>query len=257
MAKDTATAPAPRYLEVALAIQHEISALSPNTLLATEEQFASRYSVSRVTVRSALDVLEKNGQISRLRGRGTTVSPHKVTRNFAPLFSFEQDLANQRIKFETKVLSYDARSTPSESIRSRLILPAGSTVGSLSIVRIVYDRVVSHERRHYPPEIAAKLDPRRVKSHDASKMLESLIGAQIAEVDWESEIIAAPGDVTSALEISARTLVLANSYTWRLEKGLPVEAGTIFYRVDRCKFRYELRFSHAQPRSTSNEKGPQ
>lgn len=248
---------APRYLEVALAIQHEISGLSPNALLPTEEQFANRYSVSRVTVRSALDVLEKNGQISRLRGRGTTVSPHKVTRNFAPLFSFEQDLANQGIKFESKVLSYDPRSTPSESIRSRLILPPGSTVGCLSIVRIVYDRVVCHERRHYPPEIAMKLEPRRLKGHDASKMLEGLIGAQIAEVDWESEITSAPGDVASALEISPRTLVLANSYTWRLEKGLPVEAGTIFYRVDRCKFRYELRFSHAQLRSASNEEGPQ
>jgi GntR family transcriptional regulator len=248
MSKITANTPAPRYLAVALAIQHEITGLSPNALLPTEEQFANRYSVSRVTVRSALDLLEKNGQISRLRGRGTTVSPKKITRNFAPLFSFEQDLTNQGIKFETRVLSYEPRSTPSESIRSRLILPPGSTVGCLSIVRIVYDRVICYERRHYPPEIAAKLEPDRVEHHDASETLEDLIGAQIAEVDWESEISSAPGDAASALEISPRTLVLANSYTWRLAKSLPVEAGTIFYRIDRCKFRYELRFSHARPR---------
>lgn len=79
-------------------------------------------------------------------------------------------------------------------------------------------------------------------------MLENLVGAQIAEVDWESEIKSPSGDVAEALDITPRTLVLENNYTWRLATGAPIEAGTISYRIDRCKFKYETTFSHLRPR---------
>ena len=91
----------PRYLDVAGVLQEEINLLAPNSLLPTEQQLARRFGVSRITVRGALDLLEKSGLVSRLRGRGTTVSPPKITRRFAPLQSFEQDLASQGIEFET------------------------------------------------------------------------------------------------------------------------------------------------------------
>ena len=102
----------PRYLDVAGVLQCEITLLAPNSLLATEQQLAKRFGVSRITVRGALDLLEKSGLVSRLRGRGTTVSPPKITRHFAPLQSFEQDLSSQGIAFETRVLSYESKSRP-------------------------------------------------------------------------------------------------------------------------------------------------
>lgn len=246
---------APRYLEVASALEAEISNLSPNGLLLTEKQLAERYDVSRVTIRGALDLLEKSGLISRMRGRGTIVSPPKVTRRFAPLFSFEQDLESQGIEFTTRILSYERKSAPTPSVRQRLELPSRSSVGCLALVRIVFDRVVCHERRHYPPQIAARINANTVADQGASKVLEQLAQAQIAEVDWESEIKSPDGDVASALDVAPRTLVLENNYTWRLANGTPVEAGTVSYRVDRCKFRYELSFSHARLRSSRDRAG--
>ena len=65
---------APRYVNVATVLEGEISRLAPNSLLPTEVQLARRFGVSRITVRGALDVLERSGLVSRLRGRGTIVS---------------------------------------------------------------------------------------------------------------------------------------------------------------------------------------
>ena len=168
---------APRYLEVASALEAEISNLSPNGLLLTEKQLAERYDVSRVTIRGALDLLEKSGLISRMRGRGTIVSPPKVTRRFAPLFSFEQDLDSQGIAFTTRILAYERKAVPPPSVRERLELPSRSSVGCLTLVRIVFDRVVCHERRHYPPQIAARIDADAIANQGASKVLEQLMQA--------------------------------------------------------------------------------
>ncbi len=235
---------APRYVNVATVLEGEISQLAPNSLLPTEVQLARRFGVSRITVRGALDVLERSGLVSRLRGRGTIVSPEKITRHFSPLYSFEKDLASQGIAYETRVLGYDAKTDPPDVIRARLEISETDTVGCLSLVRLVYDRVVCHDRRYYPSEIAGKLQPHRVETQDASEVVEELAGAPIAEVDWEGEIISCPDEVATALGIAGRTLVLANAYTWRLEGGAPVEAGIISYRIDRCKFRFHEKFQH-------------
>jgi GntR family transcriptional regulator len=243
----------PLYLDIAVTLDREISLLAPNSLLPTEQQFAKRFGVSRITIRGALDLLEKSGLVSRLRGRGTIVSPPKITRRFSPLYSFEQDLSEQGVAFETRLLDYQPRSKPSATTRQRLGLPAGTTVGELSLVRVVDDRVVCHDHRFYPPEIASRFDSERVKDQDASEILEDLVAESIAESDWESEIIPASGDVAVALEIAPRTLVVANTYTWRLESGTPVETGIISYRVDRCRFKYEASFNHLARNPASTE----
>lgn len=239
----------PRYLEVASVLEAEIGALSPNSLLPTEEQLASRHDVSRVTIRGALDLLEKSGLISRMRGRGTVVSPPKVVRRFAPIYSFEEDLRSQGIDFETRIASYEPKSVPSESVRHRLGLNRGSNVGCLKIVRMVHQRVVSYECRFYPPKIASRFNPQKVIDEGTASFIENLTGEPIARVDWESEIASASGDIAVNLEVSPRTLVLSNTYVWKLASGTAVDAGTIAYRVDRCKFRFELSFSHTDPSS--------
>jgi hypothetical protein len=35
---------------------------------------------------------------------------------------------------------------------------------------------------------------------------------------------------------------VANTFTYHVDSGAPIEAGVISYRIDRCKFRYELPF---------------
>jgi len=233
----------PLYLVLAGKLDRLVASLAPNSLLPTEHQLAKRFGVSRVTVRSALDLLERNGLVERLRGRGTIVSPEKITRNFSPLHSFEKDLTRQGVAFETQILSYDPVAVPPDSIRERLHLAENEEVGCLSLVRLVEDRIVCHDLRHYPPKIARRLQPELIERRDASDVLEDLAGAPVADVDWEGEIISASGEVALALQIAPRTLVLANTYTWRLGNGTAVEAGVISYRIDRCKFRYELRFN--------------
>src|SRR5579872_6316410 len=95
-----------RYVKIAETLRTEMSSLGPNTALPTEHQLAKRFDVSRVTVRHALDLLQRSGLITRQRGRGTTTNPPKITRHTFPLIWLEDDLKRQGIAYETKVLEH-------------------------------------------------------------------------------------------------------------------------------------------------------
>jgi hypothetical protein len=85
-----------------------------------------------------------------------------------------------------------------------------------------------------------------LEHEDASAVVSKLCGGPIDEVVWVTEVTTTSMDVTTALEVAPRTLVIANTYTWRLKGGKPVESGTISYRIDCCRFKHEARFNQPE-----------
>ncbi len=241
----------PLYLQVVEALQHQIRALGPNSLLPTEHQLAKRFGVSRATIRRALGLLERSGFVSRQRGRGPCVNPPKITRRLAPRYLFEEDLRNQGIKFETRILGYEPESVPPDWIRERLRVSLGLSVGFLSLARLVEDRIVCHDRRYFPPDIAGRFDPILVHDRAVSEILMELAGATIKAVDWESEIIPSSREVAKGLGITPGVSTVANTFTEYLENGSPIEAGGMYYRIDRVKFKFGTYGPYEHPRDSS------
>jgi len=66
--------------------------IKPHEAIPTELELSEMYGVSRITVRRALDELERRGYIQRERGRGTFVSPAHVQRAAAKLTSFSEEI---------------------------------------------------------------------------------------------------------------------------------------------------------------------
>ncbi|MCP4377191.1 MAG: GntR family transcriptional regulator [bacterium] len=232
----------PRYQNVEAILRGEITDLPPNTLLPTELQYAKRFDVSRVTIRRAMEMLEKSGMISRSRGRGTIVCPPKVTRRFSPLYSFDQDFNDQGIEVETQILDYQENVVPPEWIRTRLRLKPAVVTSLLSLLRLVDDRIISHDVRYYPPGTSKLLKNHLDKGLEISEFLARLISMRNA-VDWDSEIVSSYSDIAKALGIATGSLVVENSFVYFTERGKAIEAGAMSYRIDRCKFKYEGKFS--------------
>ncbi len=62
------------------------------SLVPSEDRLVSQFNVSRNTVRLALDRVERNGYIHRIRGRGTFVSSSKLIQLLNRLRSFHEDV---------------------------------------------------------------------------------------------------------------------------------------------------------------------
>jgi DNA-binding FadR family transcriptional regulator len=119
--------------EVAAFLEREIASrgLKPGDKLPTERELAATLSVSRATVRSALQDLESKHLLERTQGRGTIVAapPAEVNELYARLANVEsaqQDVAEMRGAMEPLVAELAAlRSSPADLIQLQDVL-AGS-----------------------------------------------------------------------------------------------------------------------------------
>jgi GntR family transcriptional regulator len=232
-----------RYVQIYEALEHQVSNLSPDTLLPSEHDLARRFGVSRVTIRRALGLLERNGIVSRQRGRGTIVSPPKITRRLSPMHSFEEDLRQQGIPFETRVLAYAPRFRPPDFVLDRLHVPRTSTVGLLSLLRFVQGRVTCVGHHYFPPDLAEKFDPSIVVSRPVTDAICDIAGMPMGTLEWTTEIVAATRDVAIPLGITPGVLVFANTGTECLVNASPIQVAVMNYRIDRVKFQFAVSYA--------------
>lgn len=78
----------PLYYQVMRGLKEQILSgkLNPGQQLPSEAQLTQRFHVSRVVVRQALQILDEQGLITRVRGKGTYVS-QKVAEDATPRIS--------------------------------------------------------------------------------------------------------------------------------------------------------------------------
>jgi DNA-binding GntR family transcriptional regulator len=94
-----------RYAEVARSIVNDISTgkIPVGMRLPSEVELARHYDVSRATVRSALDVVESLGLISRRRRAGTRVEATQPTKGYSKSVSTVDDLVQYATETERRV----------------------------------------------------------------------------------------------------------------------------------------------------------
>lgn len=84
----------PLYQQLAHSIKKAVDEqkLKENDKIPAENEFCKIYDLSRTTVRHALDILEKDGYIYKLRGKGSYVSTPKIYQNRSSFSKFYDDM---------------------------------------------------------------------------------------------------------------------------------------------------------------------
>ena len=112
----------PLYQQLQRAIREAIEshALAPDDALPAERQIASDLSVSRITVRKALEGLVEEGLLVRRQGSGNFVAA-RIEKNFAKLTSFSEDMrARGRVPKSVWLKRAEGTVTPEEALTLRL-----------------------------------------------------------------------------------------------------------------------------------------
>ena len=84
----------PLYQQLAHSIKKAVDEqkLKENDKIPAENEFCKIYDLSRTQVRQALDILEKDGYIYKLRGKGSYVSTPKIYQNRSSFSKFYDDM---------------------------------------------------------------------------------------------------------------------------------------------------------------------
>ena len=135
--------PIPLYFQVAQRLEDGIrdGVLPPGARLENEISLAKRLSVSRPTVRRAIQEVVDKGLLVRRRGVGTQVVKSHVTRP-VELTSFYNDLKNAKLDPKTQVLEHRLMAANS-SIAEKLGVSVGDEVLFIRRVRSTGDTPVA------------------------------------------------------------------------------------------------------------------
>jgi GntR family transcriptional regulator len=112
----------PLYQQLQRAIREAIEkrVLAPDDALPAERQIASDLSVSRITVRKAIEGLVEEGLLVRRQGSGNFVAS-RIEKNFAKLTSFSEDMRSRgRTPHSEWLKRAEGAVTPEEALTLRL-----------------------------------------------------------------------------------------------------------------------------------------
>lgn len=98
----------PLYVQLKNQLQKQIKEnYKAGDIISTESQLEKQFEVSRITVRKAIEQLERDGILEKKQGLGTFVKEQKILYDANSIGSLTQRLAKQDYKLQTKSLEYE------------------------------------------------------------------------------------------------------------------------------------------------------
>ena len=158
---------APLYLQLQRALRSAIerNVLEPDEALPPERELAEAYSISRVTVRKALDGLVRARLLTRRQGAGTFVAA-RVEKNFSTISSFTEDMLSRGRQPHSEWISKgEGTVMPEEALA--LGLGPGSPVYRLVRIRYADGQSMALEHATIPKETLSSVEAIGESLYDA------------------------------------------------------------------------------------------
>ena len=232
------TGPVPLYYQVAQRIERAIreGELPPGSRLENEVTLGERLSLSRPTVRRAIQELVDKGMLVRRRGIGTQVVHGQVTRR-VELTSLFDDLSQESRHPVTTVLLNEVIPA-SKHIAMMLSIEKAMPVLHLRRVRLA-DDVPLAVMENYLPSTLIDIESESLVSFGLYQLLRSQ-GTTIRVAKQTIGARRASADEGALLEIGGGSPVLTMDRTAYDASGRAVEYGHHCYRPDLYSFETTL-----------------
>lgn len=213
--------------------------IQAGAVLPTEGTLAQEYKVSRITIRKALSILEKDELIIRRRGMRTVVS-EKPARFKIPKFTGSiTDLISMGIKTTTNIIDFSWTSV-AKNITDHLGLPERTKVVRIERLRLTEDKPFSYILNYLPPAIAQKIQPDDLLVKPLLRILEDDLHINLAQAFQRIEADVADSYVAPLLDIRVGAPLLKVERTVFDSRHRPVEHVSTLYRADKYSYVVKL-----------------
>ena len=219
---------------VYLALREQIAdgRLGDGEILPGEQKLATTYSVSRVTVRRALDALSAAGLIEKRVGHGTTVRSKALPEKRAALNfnTLMPQLVEMGQSTTARLLSF-SYSAPPDYVSQAIGLTPGEKVQIATRIRLADGVPFSHLTTYVPMQIAQNYSENDLATTPLFKLLERS-GVEIDAAHQSVSASLAGPDVAEALNIAEGSALLSLKRVVRDVDGKGVEYLSGLYRPD-------------------------
>lgn len=251
MAKDVLrrSSPIPLYFQLQEVLKEkiELGIWGVGEMIPSEPSLCEMYLVSRTVVRQALSVLEQDGQLRRVRGRGTFVSPPKIEQRVGGLSRL---LADPIPGHEVLILDYQEERPPKWVSEKLELRPNAKIVRVMTLLRVrgvptalldsffplaAAEPYRKHLRKKLPFPLASTAQMRAIG------LTRTLVGIETSFCSpWEAEQLQVP--VHGAVFVT-----LCTEFHKEKKEETPFEVVRGVYRVDLVQLRFDVSSSSQIP----------
>lgn len=231
----------PLYGKVEEILASEIArgVLKPGDRLPSEDQLLTRFAVSRITVRRAVQNLIQRGVLEIRRGLGTYVLAPKISQELTRLTGFVEDMAVHGRKASARVVSKDVVAADS-TVARQLHIGKGTYVMRIERVRLADSIPMSFDETYLPLNVGKRIVRNDLRIKPIFTLLEEEYGIPLAEAEYVLEAAAASMHVSEALGVKAGSPILRIERTSYTEMGQPIDYEILYYRADLIRFTTRL-----------------
>lgn len=230
-----------KYRQVMASIRKSIEAgLTRGTRLPNERTLAEQFSVSRLTVRRALDELELLGLIRRAQGAGTFVEGPSAERG-ATVRSFTDTMQARGSIPTSRVLDIRIHAVTSEQ-GWLLGLSPGEEVLEIERLRLADQIPMCIERSMFPFARVAGIENSDLTG-SLYAVLDREYGIRIARVKQELRATSLSPEQAELLGCPPHSPALSSHHIAFDDTGMPVESSSSIYRGDRYSIKLDTELS--------------
>jgi GntR family transcriptional regulator len=226
----------PLYFQIQRALMEKIHTgeLSVGDALASEEELARIYQVSRMTARQALHGLKASGYAFSQKGRGTFVSRPKLEKNIMHLRGFTEDMKHLGMVPTSKLLE---QTIVKATVELAEVLKVGvdEAIMRLRRLRLADGIPMALEVSHIPLRRFPGLEKINFARQSLYFILRENFGVRVAYADEVIEALPATREESELLTIPKRASILSISRIIITTEEIPIEAASSRYRGDRYR----------------------
>lgn len=144
---------APLYCKLAEKLEEKINdgIYKPGDKIPSERELCDLYNVSRMTVRLAIDELERLGKIEKIQGKGTFVLNKSIVQNLNNVYSFSKEMEKQGKISSTRIIAREVIEANSK-ISKHLGIKESEKVIYLERLRLAENIAIMVEKTWFPYE---------------------------------------------------------------------------------------------------------
>jgi GntR family transcriptional regulator len=234
------SSPVPKYHQLREILRENISNWGPNQPIPSEAQLCEMFSVSRTTVRKALDHLTYEGLLYRVQGKGTYVSPPKLPGRYVQrLLGFYEDMVARGLPHKTVVLEQGVEPA-SYRIANFLNIQLGEEIFRLVRLRYIGEEACLISKSHVPMHFLPGINREDFSNQSLYGVMRDKYGVIIHHGKRLIEVQLCTEEEAELLEIPSGSPLLVVIGTMYNQENQPVEYGYAKNRADRIQMEIQV-----------------
>lgn len=211
----------------------------PDSNLPSENELSKMYGVSRMTVRSVLNVLVQDKMIYKVPGKGTFVSRPKIVSNLLSQMGIQDQLEQMGYETSTRLVSIE-KSLVSPKIAKILNLSINAEMYVLKRIRCIKEEPFSIHMSYIPVSLCPNLESSNLEGEQLCNILRNDYKFEIGRTVETLESTPAAIEVAKLLSVKKSFPLLQLDSIVYTEDDLPIEFSKVLFRGDKIKLHLEF-----------------